>query len=106
MNAAHVGGHGKGFPALSYPGLFRVTGPLLSIVFRTENVCQRCNHFIETAGLSIRVSPSHPYNAGRVADGLGGCPFGNVYAACSGCVVVLVLGDKFNDYSAPSTEVL
>jgi hypothetical protein len=48
MNAAHVGGHGKGFPALSYPGLFRVTGPLLSLVFRTEDVWQRCNQFIET----------------------------------------------------------
>jgi len=52
-------------PARSYPELFRVTGPLLSFVFRTEDVCQRCNQFIETAGLSIRVSPSHPYNAGR-----------------------------------------
>jgi hypothetical protein len=69
MNAAHVGGHGKGFPALSYQELFQVTGPLLSLVFRTEDVWQRCNQFIETAGLSIRVSPSHPYNAGKA--GLG-----------------------------------
>jgi len=29
-------------PALSYPGLFQVTGSLLSIMFRTEDVCQRC----------------------------------------------------------------
>ena len=36
-------------PALSYPGLFRVTGFLLSLVFRTEDVWQRCNQFIETA---------------------------------------------------------
>jgi len=36
-------------PALSYPGLFRVTGSLLSLVFRTEDVWQRCNQFIETA---------------------------------------------------------
>ena len=48
MNAAHVGGHGKGFPDLSYPELFGVTGPLLSLVFRTEDVCQRYNQFIET----------------------------------------------------------
>ena len=34
--------------ALSYPELFRVTGPLLSLVFRTEDVCQRYNQFIET----------------------------------------------------------
>jgi hypothetical protein len=48
---------------------YTVTGPLLSLVFRTEDVWQRYNQFIETAGLSIRVSPSHPYNAGRA--GLG-----------------------------------
>jgi len=48
-------------PARSYPELFRVTVPLLSLVFRTKDVWQRYNQFIETAGLSIRVSPSHPY---------------------------------------------
>ena len=37
--------------------------------------------------------------------GGGGWFRGNVYVACSDCVVVLVLGDKFND-SAPSTGVL
>ena len=71
MNAAHVGGHGKGFPDLSYPELFGVTGPLLSLVFQTEDVCQRYNQFIETTGLSIRVSPFHPYNAGRAGLGWG-----------------------------------
>ena len=35
-------------PARSYPELFRVTGPLLSLVFRTEDVWQRYNQFIET----------------------------------------------------------
>jgi len=48
MIAAHGGGHGKGFPALSYPELLRVTGPLLSLVFLTEDVWQRYNQFIET----------------------------------------------------------
>jgi hypothetical protein len=56
-------------PARSYPELFRVTGTLLWLVFRTEDVCQRCNQFIETAEFLIRVSPSHSYNADRV--GLG-----------------------------------
>ena len=37
-------------PARSYPELFRVTGPPLSLVFRTEDVWQRYNQFIETAG--------------------------------------------------------
>ena len=44
--------------------------------------------------------------AGQDSDAGGGGWFrGNVYVACSDCVVVLVLGDKFND-SAPSTGVL
>ena len=34
--------------ARSYPEFFRVTGPLLSLVFRTEDVWQRYNQFIET----------------------------------------------------------
>ena len=59
------------FPlARSYPELFRVTGPLLSLVFRTEDVCQRNNQYTENVSeLSIRVSPSRSYNAGRA--GLG-----------------------------------
>jgi len=44
----------KGFPALSYPELLRVTGPLLSLVLRTEDVWQRYNQFIE----AFRSSPS------------------------------------------------
>ena len=35
-------------PARSYPELFRVTGPLLSLVFRTEDVWQRYNQYTET----------------------------------------------------------
>jgi hypothetical protein len=56
-------------PALPYPELFRVTGPLLSLALRTEDVWQRYNQFIEDAEFSIRVSPSHSYNADRA--GLG-----------------------------------
>jgi hypothetical protein len=56
-------------PARSYPELFRVMGSLLSLVFRTEDVWQRCNQLIETAEFLIRVSLSHSYNAGRA--GLG-----------------------------------
>jgi hypothetical protein len=55
--------------ARSYPELFRVTGSLLSLVFRTEDVWERCNQFIKTAEFSIRVSPSHSYNADKA--GLG-----------------------------------
>jgi hypothetical protein len=47
MVAAHVGGHGKGFPALSYPELLRVTGPLLSLVLRIEDAWQRYNQDTE-----------------------------------------------------------
>jgi hypothetical protein len=56
-------------PTLSYPGIFRVTGSLMSLVFRTEDVWLRCNQFIETVEFLIRVFPSHSYNAGRT--GLG-----------------------------------
>ena len=49
MTAVHGGGHGRGLPWLaSYPELFRVTGPLLSLVFRTEDVWQRYNQYTET----------------------------------------------------------
>ena len=75
-------------PARSYPELFRVTGPLLSLVFRTEDVWQKCNQLIETTGLSIRVSPSHPYNAGRAGFGwMRGWLRRNVYVVYSDCVV-------------------
>ena len=57
--------------ARSYPELFRVTGPLLSLVFRTEDVWQRYNQYTEV-WLSISVSPSHPYNAGRAGLECGG----------------------------------
>ena len=77
-------------PALSYQELFRVTGSLLSLVLRTEDVWQRYNQFIDTAEFLIRVSPSHPYNAGRAGLGwMRGWLRINVYDACSDCVVCL-----------------
>ncbi len=42
-------------PARSYPGLFRVKGSLLSLVFRIEDVWLRCNQFVGTAEFLIRV---------------------------------------------------
>jgi hypothetical protein len=59
MNATQGGGYAR-----SYPEPFLVTGPLLSLVFRTEDVWQRCNQFIETPEFSIRVS-SHSYRVRR-----------------------------------------
>jgi hypothetical protein len=51
-----------------------------------------CNQFIETAEFLIRVSPSHSYIAGRAGLGwMSGWVCRNVYAACSGYVVGLVL---------------
>ena len=44
MIAVHGGGHGRGPLARSYPELFRITGPLPSLVFRTEDVYQWYNH--------------------------------------------------------------
>lgn len=41
-------------PARSYPGLFRVKGSLVSLVFRIE-AWMRCNLFVETAEFLIRV---------------------------------------------------
>ena len=42
----------------------------------------------------VRVSPAHPYKAGRAGLGwMSGWLQRNVYDACRGCVVVLALGD-------------
>ena len=68
MIAGYVGGHGKGFPALSYPGLFRVTGPLLSLVFRTEDVWQRYNQYRKVSEFSIK---GFPFSLLQCRAGLG-----------------------------------
>jgi hypothetical protein len=75
------------FPLL-LPGTLSSRGPPLSLVFRTEDVWRRCNHFIETAEFLIRVSPSHSYDAGRAGLGcMSGWFLRNVYAACSDYVM-------------------
>jgi hypothetical protein len=82
----------KVFPARPYPGFFRITGPLLSLVFRTEDVWQRYNQFRKRFGALNQGFPlsllqcSH----GRTRMGGVGGLDGNVYAACRGCVVFLV----------------
>jgi hypothetical protein len=60
-------------PARSYPELFRVTGPLMSLVFRTEDVWQRYNQFIETFRSSQSGFLLHSYNADSddISSGLG-----------------------------------
>jgi hypothetical protein len=113
MIAAHGGGHGQGFPCSLLPGalssvcwLFIVTGSLLSLVFRTEDVWQRCNQFIETAEFLIRVSPSHSYNADSAGLGwMGGCkctlPSGVVL-----CIVFVTMLPDTVDDSSTSTRCL
>ena len=44
----------------AYPEPFRVTGPLLSLVLRVEDVCQRYNQFIEVCGALNQGFPFSP----------------------------------------------
>ena len=44
----------------SYPELFRVTGPLLSLVLRAEDVWQRYNQCIEVGGALNQGFPFSP----------------------------------------------
>ena len=53
-------------PALSYPGLFRVTGPLLSLVFRTEDVWQRYNQLPKRFGALNQGFPFSPLQCRQV----------------------------------------
>jgi hypothetical protein len=60
----------------SYPELLRVTGPLLSLVFRAEDVCQRYNQYTETFGGSQSGFPllTPTKKSGQDSDGCGsGC---------------------------------
>jgi len=93
-------------PDRSYPEPFRVTGPLLSLVFRTEDVWQRCNQSIETAEFLIKVSPSHSYNADKAGLGwMSGCkctlPAGIVL-----CIAFVTMLPDTVDDSSTSTRCL
>ena len=112
MIVAHVGGHGKGFPALSYPELIRVTGPRLSLVFRTEDVWQRYNQYTETfrssqSGFSLLASTMQ---AGQDSDGgeVGSEEMCALHAVIMLCFFVLAStpGESFRSttgvYSRPS----
>ena len=64
------------------------------------------NQFIETAGLSIRVSPSHPYNAGRAGLGwMSGNKCTLLDGMVLGIVFVTMLPDTIDD-SSTSTRGL
>ena len=89
MNAAHGGGHGLGFPRLAP---IRNSCELRGLCYRSYFGPRTCGRGITNSskrvGLSIRVSPSHPYNAVRAGLGwMRGWLRRNVYDACSGCVV-------------------
>jgi len=61
MTAAHVGGHGEVSLALSYPVLFRVTGPLPSLVLRAEDMWWRHNQFHRSEWALNLGFPSSPF---------------------------------------------
>ena len=73
MNAAHGGGHGLGLPWLAP---IRNSSELRGLCYRScfgPRTCVRgITNYRNVLGLSIRVSPSHPYNAGSAGLGWGG----------------------------------
>jgi len=96
MNAAHGGGHGLGLPWLAP---IRNSSELRGLCYRScfgPRTCVRgITNYRNVLGLSIRVSPSHPYNAGSAGLGWGGGRHReNVYAACSDYVGFLALGES------------
>ena len=88
----------------SYPEPCELRGLCCRSYFGPRTCGRGITNIPKCAGISIRVSPSHPYNAGRAGLGWGGVGWllGNVYAACSGCVVFLWLtrsGESFQGYT-------
>ncbi len=70
MNAAHGGGHDRGLPWLApIRNSFELRGLCRRSYFGPRTCGRGITNISKCAGLSIRVSPSHPYNAGRA--GLG-----------------------------------
>jgi hypothetical protein len=66
--------------ARSYPELFRVTGPLLSLVLRTEDVCQRYNQYSEVCGALNQGVPFSPLQCRQGRTRMD--EWVQVYAAC------------------------
>ena len=59
--------------ALSYQELFRVTGPLQSLVIRTEDVWQRYNQFVEACGALNQGFPFSPLQCRQGRTRMRGC---------------------------------
>jgi len=73
MNAAHSGGHGRGLPWLApIRNSCELRGPCHCSHLGSRTCVRGITNSSRCAGLSIRVSPSHPYNAGRAGLGWGG----------------------------------
>jgi hypothetical protein len=98
--AAHGGGHGRGLPWLDP---IRNSSELRGLCCRSGSCFgpRMCGtgitNYRNVSGLSIRVSPSHPYNAGRAGlrwGGVGGseemCTL-HAVALCTAVTVVLAL---------------
>ena len=56
----------------SYLELFRVTGPLLSLVLRTEDVWQRYNQYLEVCGALNQGFPFSPLQCRQGRTRMGG----------------------------------
>jgi hypothetical protein len=89
-------GSQSGFPLLTpiapFQGFARRCGIQVFRSYATPSPVTKS----QVRSVMIRVSPSHPYNAGRAQDsdgGGGGWLRTDVYAACSGGVVVVALRD-------------
>ena len=73
MTAAHGGGHGLGLPWLApIRNSCELRGLCCRSFFGPRTFGRGITNIPKCAGLSIRVSPSHPYNAGRAGLGWGG----------------------------------
>jgi len=77
----------------SYQELLRVTGPLLWLVLRTEDVWQRYNQYPEVCGVLNQGFPFSPLQCRQVRTRIGGrVVHAVVYTACSDYVGFLALG--------------
>ena len=105
MIAAHGGGHGRGLPGLApIRNSCKLRGLCCRSCFGPRTCGRGITNIPKRFGLSIRVSPSHPYYAGRAGlgwmrerqcrQGRTRMDEGAAIAACSGCVVVLALGES------------